>query len=316
MNIPFELSEAIANQSVNNDLTQVVKNSKNLSDRYRKGAEKISYINEDYFVYLNVRMPATYSAISACLSNLPISLSIESLVDYGSGPGTALWAVSEHFPDIHKLVAVERNSSFISLGKRLAGYSSKKALLEAEWFQQDLLKLKDLPKGDLALMAYSLGEILSKDRLSLVDKIWEATNKALLIVEPGTPTGYHSLMEVRSHLIAKGGYLVAPCPMDQKCPLMGTKDWCHFAARLPRTSMHRKIKGGELNYEDEKYSYLIFSKLPVSKSFSRIIRRPQIRKGHISLTLCTSEGIQQKNIGKSQKELFQIARKKEWGDIL
>ncbi len=316
MNIPFELSEAIANQSVNNDIAQAVKNNKNLSDRYRKGAEKILYINEDFYVYLNVRMPATYSAIAACLSNIPSSLSIESLVDYGSGPGTALWAVSEYFPAIQKLVAVERNSTFISLGKRLAGYSSKKALLETEWVQQDLLKLKELPRGDLSLLSYSLGEILPKDRLSLIDKIWEATNKALLIVEPGTPKGYHSLMEVRSHLIAKGGFLFAPCPMGQKCPLMGTKDWCHFAARLPRTSMHRKIKGGELNYEDEKYFYLFFSKLPESNSFSRIIRRPQIRKGHISLTLCSSEGIQQKSIGKSQKELFKIARKKEWGDIL
>ncbi|MCI0389431.1 MAG: small ribosomal subunit Rsm22 family protein [Acidobacteria bacterium] len=35
---------------------------------------------------------------------------------------------------------------------------------------------------------------------------------------------------------------------------MADGDWRHFAARIERSSLHRRINGAELGYEDGKYS--------------------------------------------------------------
>jgi ribosomal protein RSM22 (predicted rRNA methylase) len=91
-------------------------------------------------------------------------------------------------------------------------------------------------------------------------------------------------------------------------------DWCHFAARVDRTAEHRRLKDGELGYEDEKFSYLAFSKTPAAHAEARIVRHPQVHGGHIRLTLCTPEGLQSPTVTRSKKEAFRAARKAKWGD--
>ena len=97
---------------------------------------------------------------------------------------------------------------------------------------------------------------------------------------------------------------------------MAGGDWCHFAARLARSSTHRQAKGGTLGYEDEKFSYVIMSKNENGFSGARILRHPIKNKGHVSLKLCTQEGLCERTISKKDKELYKKARKLEWGDSL
>ena len=108
--------------------------------------------------------------------------------------------------------------------------------------------------------------------------------------------------------------MAAPCPHALACPMVGG-DWCHFAARLERTALHRKLKGGSLGYEDEKFSYVAFSKEVVELPPSRILSEPARHSGHVSLKLCTkAEGLQQPIISKKQGELYKQSRKAAWGD--
>ncbi len=39
-----------------------------------------------------------------------------------------------------------------------------------------------------------------------------------------------------------GAHVVAPCPHDGKCPMEGTKSWCHFAQRFQRSDLQRRHK--------------------------------------------------------------------------
>ena len=114
-------------------------------------------------------------------------------------------------------------------------------------------------------------------------------------------------------MIAAGGSTVAPCPHDLPCPLPAD-DWCHFAVRLPRSKLHRRAKGVELGYEDEKFSYAVLSRVPVPKAGARIIRQPQVRSGHVHLVTSEPDGIHQRTVSRKQGARFKQAKRAAWGD--
>ena len=136
-----------------------------------------------------------------------------------------------------------------------------------------------------------------------------------MIIEPGTPEGFAIIRSLRQELLAVGAYLAAPCPHANECPTPAG-DWCHFSERLERTSEHRSTKGGQLGYEDEKYSYVIFSREPVALPAARILRHPRKHSGHTEFELCTPEGLKRETISRKQGERFRTAKKAEWGDTL
>ena len=43
----------------------------------------------------------------------------------------------------------------------------------------------------------------------------------------------------------------------------------------------------EMGYEDEKFAFTAFSRYEGEAFQGRVIRHPQIRKGHVRLRLCT-----------------------------
>ena len=81
------------------------------------------------------------------------------------------------------------------------------------------------------------------------------------------------MLAERDILLREGAFLLAPCPHSGPCPLQ-SPDRCHFSCRVSRSRLHRMLKGGEAPYEDEKFTYLIFSRTPGTPT-GRIIRRAQ-----------------------------------------
>lgn len=96
---------------------------------------------------------------------------------------------------------------------------------------------------------------------------------------------------------------------------MAGGDWCHFSARVERSSLHRRLKGGTLGHEDEKFSYVAATKHAFPFPASRVLREPVRHSGHVILKLCTEEGVKQPTISKKMGELYKQARKVEWGDV-
>ena len=92
-------------------------------------------------------------------------------------------------------------------------------------------------------------------------------------------------------------------------------DWCHFSARVSRSSLHRQVKGGSLAYEDEKFSYVAATRLPAEPAPARVVRRPQIRKGQVLLDLCEAdEELRRTTVTKRHGDLYKAARDAAWGD--
>lgn len=92
-------------------------------------------------------------------------------------------------------------------------------------------------------------------------------------------------------------------------------DWCHFSQRLERSTEHRLVKSGSLGYEDEKFSYIIATRLDLPTAQARIVRHPRKHSGHVQLELCRVPGvIAKETVTKSNKEAYKRARQAQWGE--
>jgi ribosomal protein RSM22 (predicted rRNA methylase) len=299
--LPAELRIRIEELSGEIPRRDLASAAKALSESYRLRERPSSrrMSEADALAYASTRMPATYGALRRVFDEIPAG-QVGTVHDIGAGTGVGAWAAREAFGESVEVTSEEREPAMLALGRRLTPF--------AGW--------NSLPASgpDLVLMSYVLGEV--QEPQAFVEKAWELTRRLLVIVEPGTPKGYRRILEFRGL-----GRIIAPCPHERACPLT-KEDWCHFAARIERTALHRQLKGGELSHEDEKFSYLILSKEPVAEAadktnpFARILRHPQIQPGFIQLQLCApGGGLETVGVSKrSDPAGFKRARKSEWGD--
>src|ERR1041384_2505595 len=86
-----------------------------LVERYRSGQPAAGGVflesAEDIAAYAAYRMPATFAAIAAALTQLREQWPGEeprSLLDVGAGPGTAVWAAQAVWPSLERALLLER----------------------------------------------------------------------------------------------------------------------------------------------------------------------------------------------------------------
>ncbi|WP_328925420.1 small ribosomal subunit Rsm22 family protein [Streptomyces sp. NBC_00190] len=273
----------------------------------------------DVAAYAAYRMPATFEAVRAALDGLAEAApgwAPGSHVDVGGGTGAATWAVDATWDGPRETTVLDWAEPALALGKELAARGSE-VLRGAAWRRAVIGSGLALPDADLVTVSYVLGELTPQARTAVVAEAARA-GQAVVLIEPGTPEGYLRIREARDQLIAAGLQVAAPCPHDGTCPIEVGKDWCHFSARVSRSSLHRKVKGGSLPYEDEKFSYVAATRFPVEPAAFRITRKPQIRKGLVQLELCgpqsgDSAGLTRVNVTKRHGDLYKAARDADWG---
>jgi len=317
MTLPNSLSSAIDAIASSFRLKDLILFSQEVTEKYRQGASLSRA--EHLLSYLIARMPATFAVQKKIFSELTFHINskeIETLLDVGAGPGTALWASEEALPYLSHVTLLEREKKFIAIAQQLLGARETSLPFSCEWKCQNILE--DLPifPFDLVLASYVLGEIPEEKRPFLIEELWKKTRRCLVVIEPGTPEGFLRVKKTRDQLLLHGASIFAPCPHALECPLVGGQAWCHFSVRLSRSALHRRIKRAELSFEDEKFSYMIFSKTPTPHRFSRVLHHPRKQSGRLGIVLCTERGIESKTIFKKEKEKYDLAKKLEWGDKL
>lgn len=317
--LPSDVLKMIEENLQGKKLADLSQNSTDLSRRYRcesgTGKSLLSRENEAW-VYAAVRMPATFAAVTKALNETLDNLSSfpKSVLDVGAGTGAAAWAV-DGLLNLSHITCWEREKAMANVGQTLMKNSSSVVLQKALWKNVDITTLSEAQseKFDLILVSYCLNELYEQTRLQVISRLWNMTEKVLLVIEPGTSVGYQNLMQIRNDLIDKGAFIAAPCPHNLACPLK-QGDWCHFSARLNRTKLHKNIKNASMGREDEKFCYMAFTKEKILAPCSRIIRPPRLEKYGLMLQLCAKNGLKNLLIPKKSDDYAQ-ARKKEWGNV-
>ena len=319
MNLPSQLADAIQQEIANVDRVALAQAAAQLTAQYKAGQFSSPAIRTEAqrAAYLAVRVPATFAAnlrVFSELHRLAPNLEIKSILDLGAGPGTAVHAAAEVFSSLSQATLIEMDANMIAIGRRVAEKSSHPAFRNRIWLQQNLARGLAVEPHDLVVTSYALGELSPAVASKIVLQAWGCSRSFLVLVEPGTKRGFAIIRDARAALINAGANILAPCPHALECPMAAAGDWCHFAERLERASLHRQIKRGALGHEDEKFSYVAFSRTPFATAKARILRHPQKHSGHVQLMLCTPEGLRSQTISKSQREAYRLARKAAWGD--
>lgn len=309
--LPLALKNALQ-QTLSASLDKAEKMGVELSQAYR--VDEVHPLNTEASLlsYLATRLPGTLSAFSSALDQLKGDLGeIHSLLELGAGPGVAYWEALERLPNLSKVTLFEQNSGLIRLGKHLGATSS----IVPDWIQGNLLSPSSpYPNRDLVVLSYVLGELPDTQYLKVVQKAYDATNKYLIILEPGSKKGFERIRTIRSHIIDQGGQILAPCPNSLTCPIQGD-DWCHFSVRHERLPQHWAVRSGGVREGDEKFSYLIVSpSLQAKDSAPRLIKAPMVRPGHVTLDLCMDGQVKRETISKKHGDLFKKAKKVSWGE--
>ncbi|BDA42580.1 probable methyltransferase-like protein 17, mitochondrial at N-terminal half [Coccomyxa sp. Obi] len=279
------------------------------SSQQEKRSRQLQYDDNQATAYVAARMPGCYAAIYNIMDELSVRLPSfhpQSMLDFGSGPGTAVWAAQEIWhTSLYDVLAVEPSTAMAALGQRIQSARHSIAEDSAQGSQQAQVRwVYRLPwyamkasshgargkkrataesrKYDIVTSAYVLGELESEqERRDIVNTLWACTKDLLVLVEPGTPAGSANILEARRQVLEAsmqeaigemGAHVVAPCPHDGLCPMKGTGSWCHFSQRFQRSNLQRIIKirpdgGLARTYQDERYSYVVIRKEP----------RPQVK---------------------------------------
>ena len=313
------LRDKISGLLSNTNVASLKKDFLSISSAYRKeniSSKLVVTKDSEVLSYLSTRMCATTSVIYKVLDTIlkVADFDVESMLDVGSGTGSALWAIDNIFPGI-KVTALEIEDSMLKYSKIL----SSDLTLDVDYIKGNILSKTTsdkLPISNLVIESFMLNELTDVDRLKAVDVMLSKTNDYLVLIEPGTPKSYERMMTIKDYVINKGLSLILPCANTGKCPLQN--DYCNFSVRVERASFSRLVKSGSLSHEDEKYFYLVFRKnnTPLVKNNSIVLRHPKYRKNCVDLKLCNASGVKDVTITKSNKDIYKLCRDVSHWDVI
>src|SRR5690242_11740537 len=127
MELPPRLRRAVDQALEGVALAELTQAAARLSERYRGEAlDGTLHISNDLAAkaYLATRLPATYAAVRdamAKLAELRPDFHPKSLLDVGSGPGTALWAAADCWPELDDAMLLEGAAAMRKWGEILSG---------------------------------------------------------------------------------------------------------------------------------------------------------------------------------------------------
>ena len=137
------------------------------------------------------------------------------MLDYGTGPGTSIWAAKSVWDDaIEHVTAVDVSESMLRTAEDLMTDAAGKPVFNNVRFMRFLPQPKPGSLANLVTASYVLNEQPDRAlKMSLVQTLWSHTADVLVLIEPGTPLGNLDILMVRD-MIRTGqlgdAHIIAP----------------------------------------------------------------------------------------------------------
>lgn len=255
-----------------------------LSDRYLQNPSAPSPFEEAWAqaAYAAYYFPLNYARAKAAAeegARMGFFAGLERFVDFGSGPGSAAFALLEtnEFPG--GALALDRADEALRMQARLA-LDDFPALRSARGSRPP-----QRLDGQLASFSYSLTEISELPQ-------WAMECEALFLLEPSSRDDGRKLQSLRARLLAAGFHAWAPCPHQDACPLLveSARDWCHARAFFEQPAWFSALEARlPMKNRTVSYSYLLARKRPPHenlKGAARTVGDPLREKGKTRIALC------------------------------
>ncbi|KAJ2058297.1 37S ribosomal protein S22 [Coemansia sp. S146] len=229
----------------------------------------LEYGRGETAAYLAACTPGTFGAIYNILAELSQRIpdfTPRKVLDFGSGPGTALWAIQEVWPTqgVEKYQGIDVSEDMLLCAESIIAdipVSEEGHRVRDIKFTRYLPPSPSDPKErhDLVVSAFALSELPSDSmRKTTVETLWGHTADTLVLVDRGTPDSARMISEARDQILAFGEcFTVAPLPNDLPDPTVFTPAWIHFSQRTQRPGFTMLTKHSKSNVEDLRYSYTI-----------------------------------------------------------
>ncbi|KAJ2999666.1 Methyltransferase-like protein 17, mitochondrial [Globomyces sp. JEL0801] len=279
----------------------------------------LSYDKYESAAYVASRMIPTYGAIYNVLSQINKRIpnfKPESVTDFGTGPGTALWAIQQFWnSSIKQMTAIDVSESMLNI---VESFSKNPELsikdLKLKRYLPIQSKYNTEEQSDLVISAFTLSELPNDtNRTFTVETLWKQTKDTLILIDRGTPIGFQIIANARQQLIdlakKENQELHVVAPRNAK----STRN-CNEDSKFSFIVL-RKTKRPTIEPSTDSNSSLQLQER--SYHWPRLILPPLKRPKHAVLDICSPEGLWQRTtISKSHPNpLYSHARKSFWGDL-
>ncbi|KAK7075273.1 Methyltransferase-like protein 17, mitochondrial [Halocaridina rubra] len=297
----------------------------------------ITYNEYRSLVYIVARMAPDYASLINILSEIKKrdkEFTPLTMLDFGSGVGTSMWAMDSNWPNRCKeVVCVDSSVDMNNIADKLlrgGNIKDEPLVRKGGTFFKQYLPMSDTLKYDLVISSRSLFELPDMiSRLRTIDVLWRKTNGYLVIVEAGTNAGYKLVLEARDYILALSskseeddinlhGHVFSPCSHDKFCPryLDGKYIPCNFEVSYRPHTFHNNAK-----LQKDRYCYVVMrkGKRDVGENYPRMLQDAMLRKKHIICELCTKYGTIQTLTAtkrKHSKECYDVLKYSRGGDLL
>ncbi len=325
--LPENIEKAISEVLSENTESEWVSRAKRLHERYMENTEGgKTFIHDltDALAYLALRVPATYAQAFGALNatkELVENWKPTTVLDIGSGPGTAIWAAKEVWPSLEKAVCIDSDNNFLRIGETIAlkaqlplSISWSKGKVENGFGERS-------ERYDVVVLGNLLNELPAIERENILEKAYDVCKGVVIVIEPGTPSG-SSITSSAFKRFSSAGNLIAPYIGNSF--VTDNSYYLHFSQRFNRPQFQKRVRQYMRNdllsssdVEDAKYSYTAFGKLsPKIQPWGRVVGNSKIQKGFLEIPVLTHDAISWIKVMKRNKQQYRFAKELKWGDLI
>ncbi len=249
----------------------------------RRRDRAADYMNDPGLLraYVALYLPKNAARVALLLEKVRAEHHLRSLpeaprvLDIGAGPLSGLIGAWAAFGALADCSALDRSRRALSAGQDVwaALPTGARVRTKACDLRDKQWPLPASAQYDLVLAANVLNELPPTGRARRVlGWLSHSGAEAMVLIEPGTRLMSRAVMALRDELVAGGAHVAAPCPVQNHCPLLDTRDWCHTALHHERPETVRKLeRSARIKPGPLLLSYIVVTRAPAHPVGRRVV---------------------------------------------